>query len=62
MIDIKSPIVIQYKRPPVVKDPPRLPKVINPIEKEAKNLFLFTLNKILVDLTKEMVNQVKKNK
>lgn len=59
---IKSPTIIQYNRPPVVKDPPRFPRVINPIEKKAKDLFSFTLNKTLIDLTKEMVNQVKKNK
>ena len=58
---IKSPIITQYKRPSVVKDPPRFPKVINPIEKEAKDLFSFSLNKTLIDLTKEMVKQVKKN-
>jgi len=59
---IKTPKITQYKRPPVVKDPPRFPKVINPIEKGAKDLFSFTLNKTLIDLTKGMVYQVKQNK
>ena len=58
---IKSPTIIKYNRPPVVKNPPRFPKVINPIEKGAKDLFSFTLNKTFIDLTKEMVHQVKKN-
>ncbi len=44
-----------YKRERKVVDPPRFPKVILPYEKEMKDMFNLQMNKMLVDLTKEMV-------
>jgi hypothetical protein len=55
--------MINYKKlKPVLKpknskvtDPPRFPKLIVPIEKEAKISFAVQMNKMLVDVTKKMV-------
>lgn len=41
-------------------DPPRYPNLINPIEDEMKNAFSVTVNKIIVDVAKQLVEEVKK--
>lgn len=40
---------------PQVTDPPRFPKLIIPIETEVKQAFAIQMNKLLVDITKRMV-------
>lgn len=55
---IKAPqmrVLYQTKKNPQVKDPVRFPKVINPLENEFKKSFAIEMNKMLVDLTKKMV-------
>jgi len=41
-------------------DPQRYPKVINPIEQEMKQYFEVTSKKILIDVTKQLIKEVKK--
>lgn len=38
-----------------VKDPIRYPKVIEPLEKQMKDSFILEMNKMLVDVTKKIV-------
>ncbi len=38
-----------------VKDPPRFPKLIIPIENEVKTQFSRDMNKMLVDVTKKLI-------
>ena len=40
-------------------DPPRYPKLILPIEDQMKKSFDITLEKIKVDLTKKLVQEIK---
>lgn len=56
-IDVKSlrPI-LQPKKKPEVKDPPRYPNVINAYEDEAKRSFTAMLQKSLRELAEEMVS------
>jgi len=51
--------ILKSKKDPKVTDPPRFPSIINPIENEVKRDFADILNTILIDTTKEMVNQIK---
>lgn len=44
---------------PEVKDPPRFPKVLNPLEDEMKKEFTMRMNMTIVDVTKAMVNIAK---
>jgi len=44
-----------YKRERKVVDPPRFPKVILAYEKEMNDMFNLQTNKMVIDLTKEMV-------
>ena len=41
-------------------DPPRYPNLINPIEAEMKRSFDATTKRILVDVAKQIVEEVKK--
>lgn len=41
-------------------DPPRYPKLIIPLEEEMKKRFNITLDKIKVDIGKELVQEIKK--
>ncbi len=38
-----------------VKDPPRFPKLINPIENSVKSDFAIQMNRVIADVTKKMV-------
>ena len=40
-------------------DPPRYPNLINPIEDEMKQSFVVTTKKIIIDVTKQLVKEVK---
>jgi hypothetical protein len=40
-------------------DPPRYPKLIIPLEEMMKKTFAVTTSKILVDVTKQLVKEVK---
>lgn len=40
-------------------DPPRYPKLINPLEEGMKKKFDITLDKIKIDLTKKLVEEIK---
>jgi len=46
--------ILKPKNPQVI-DPPRFPKLIIPIETEVKQAFAIQMNKLLVDITKRMV-------
>ena len=59
-IDTTSLKPIQYNKRKV-KDPVRYPNIIIPIENDIKALFEIDLNRMVVDLTKEMV-KIKKGK
>jgi hypothetical protein len=54
MIDFKK-----MKPVPKMQDPIRYPNVIIPIENELKDNYTLELNKMLVDVTKKMVNFIK---
>lgn len=41
-------------------DPPRYPKLINPIEESMKKQFDITLDKIKIDFSKRLIQEVKK--
>ena len=51
--------ILKSKKDPKVTDPPRFPRIINPIEDEVKRDFADTLNLIILGTTKEMVKQIK---
>ena len=41
-------------------DPPRYPRLINPLEEEMKTKFEITVKKIVIDLTKQLTATVKR--
>lgn len=53
MTDFKK--VIPYKGKAKMQDPPRFPKIIVPLENKFKDSYSIGLNKMVVDLTKKMV-------
>jgi len=55
-IDTKNikPLYKTKKNPQVV-DPQRIPKIMEPLERGVKESFSIGMNKMLVDLTKKMV-------
>ena len=62
MAEIKAPktkVILQPKKNPQVKDPPRYPKVINEYENEMNRSFAPQINKMLMDITKKMVSYTK---
>ena len=40
-------------------DPPRYPRLINPLEEEMKTKFEITIKKILIDVTKQLTQVIK---
>lgn len=42
-----------------MEDPPRFPKLIVPIESEVKKDFALEMNKMIVDVTKKMIDITK---
>ena len=53
------PLYLQPKKHPIVKDPPRYPKVINGYENIAKRFFHKSLESMLKGLTVRIVEEVK---
>jgi hypothetical protein len=41
-------------------DPPRYPTTINPIEQNMKRMFNVTIEKLVIDVTKQLTKEVKK--
>jgi hypothetical protein len=40
-------------------DPPRFPKLINPLEDSMKKSFDVTIKKMMIDVTKQLVKEIK---
>jgi hypothetical protein len=57
-IDTKTIRLIPSKKKAEVKDPPRFPNIINPIEKVSKINYTKTLSNTMVEITKEMVKYI----
>jgi len=55
-IDFKKVKPVLKPKNPKVKDPPRYPKLIVPIETEAKKQFSLQMNKMIVDVTEKMID------
>lgn len=49
------------KQPHII-DPPRYPKLIIPIEQGMKRSFALVSKKMLIDITKQLTQEVKDNK
>lgn len=47
------------KKNPQVTDPQRIPKIMEPIEREVKQSYAIQMNKMLVDITDSMVKSLK---
>lgn len=47
--------ILQPKKNPEVKDPPRYPKIINGYEDTAKRMFAVTIGQTIKDLTDKMI-------
>lgn len=61
-VDFKTVRPVLKPKNAQVKDPPRFPSIINPIEDGMKREFGKHLNMMVADLTKAMVNTNKSKK
>lgn len=50
--------ILKPKNPRVI-DPPRFPKLIIPLESEVKRNFMIQMSKLIVDVTKKMIDITK---
>ena len=50
------------KKNPQVVDPQRIPKIMEPIEREVKESYAIEMNKMMIDLTKKMVEFSESNR
>lgn len=61
-INYKNVRLVKQAKNAKVKDPPRFPNVINPIETQMKAMFNRRMNMAIVDFTKTMVSILKPKK
>lgn len=61
-IDVKNirPLY-KTKKNPQVTDPQRIPKLMEPLERNIKQQYAIEMNKMLVDLTDKMIEFSKQN-
>ena len=53
--------ILRTKKEPKVQDPPRIPKIMIPLERQVKQSYALQLNKMLIDLTDKMIQFSKIN-